>query len=466
MSATDRAEALRAWAERNGYGAKEPAPAQLFDEPDSARQAEFDAALDATQREPVVLNLPTTWDVYQGDCVALMRALPEGSVDAVVTDPPYEIGFMGKTWDSTGVAYDPATWAEALRVLKPGGHLLAFAATRTYHRIAVAIEDAGFEIRDMVEWIYGTGFPKSLDVSKAIDKAAGAEREVVGSRTDGAGNGSVVGLGSERSMETEFDITAPATPDAARWDGWGTALKPAHEPIVLARKPLTGTVASNVLEHGTGALNIDGTRVEGPVGSDGRADPGNGAGRGIVYGTFAGTPAAGDHPESARHNAQGRWPANLILGPDAAADLDESVDSVSRFFYVAKPSRRERDAGLEDREAKGGTLGHKRCAACGRQKVNVPGSECKCPEPREWVAVEDHSPRKNSHPTVKPVALMRYLTRLVTPPGGLVLDPFAGSGSTGMGAVTEGFRFLGLELDADHVAIARARIEHAAKEAQ
>ena len=198
-----------------------------------------------------------------GDCRERLKELPDCSVDSVVTDPPYELGFMGKSCDSTGVAYDVTVWRECLRVLKPGGHLLAFGGSRTYHRLAVAIEDAGFQIRDQIMWVYGSGFPKSLNISKAIDKAAGAELEVIGIRTDGMSSTAMKpdkGWNAN-SMGSVLDITAPATAEAKEWDGWGTALKPAHEPIVLARKPLDGTVANNVLTHGVGGINIDGCRV-------------------------------------------------------------------------------------------------------------------------------------------------------------------------------------------------------------
>ena len=201
--------------------------------------------------------------LYQGDNRIILKEFPDNSVDSIVTDPPYELGFMGKKWDASGIAFNVEVWQEALRVLKPGGHLLAFSGSRTYHRMAVAIEDAGFEIRDQIMWIYGSGFPKSLDVSKAIDKAAGAEREVVGTRPGGAGNGSVVGLGSPSVMDVNVPITFPATAEAKQWQGWGTALKPAHEPVVVARKPLIGTVAENVLTYGTGGLNIDESRISG-----------------------------------------------------------------------------------------------------------------------------------------------------------------------------------------------------------
>jgi SAM-dependent methyltransferase len=202
--------------------------------------------------------------VLHGDCREVMRTMPDNSVDAIVTDPPYELGFMGKSWDSTGVAYDIKVWQECLRVLKPGGHLLAFGGSRTYHRLACAIEDAGFQIRDQIMWVYGSGFPKSLNISKAIDKAVGAEREVIGTR-----RGVVKGTGgrynwhtdSEDTGQTIISDTIPTTAEAKEWEGWGTALKPAHEPIVMARKPLDGTVANNVLTHGVGGINIDGSRV-------------------------------------------------------------------------------------------------------------------------------------------------------------------------------------------------------------
>jgi hypothetical protein len=392
-----------------------------------------------------------------------MRGMDEASVDAVVTDPPYELGFMSKAWDRTGVAYQPETWREALRVLKPGGHLLAFGGTRTYHRLACAIEDAGFEIRDCLVWMYGSGFPKSLDVSKAIDKAAGAQREVIGTdearlaRLRNQLDGSVSTGEQWEHGPRDVSITAPATPEAARWQGWGTALKPAHEPIVLARKPLTGTVAANVQAHGTGALNVDGCRVGLVDGVDDsqlrtmrrseRANDGWGM-----------NTTGSDEPQVV--NPAGRWPANVALDPEAAAMLDEqsgerpgmsgggnhredyegglfgAIDcshtargdsgGASRFFYCAKASRAERSVGLPNGQ-------------------------------------------RSSHPTVKPISLMRWLCRLVTPPGGTVLDPFAGSGTTGCAAVLEGFDFIGCERETEYVAIAEARIawwaEHRGREA-
>lgn len=259
--------------------------------------------------------------LWHGDCLDVLPTLPDASVDSVVTDPPYELGFMGKGWDATGIAYNVTVWRECLRVLKPGGHLLAFGGTRTWHRLAVAIEDAGFELRDSIAWLYGSGFPKSLDVSKAIDKAAGAEREVVGTQllrgtaaSSSAHIGNLAGgtgVGAKRSI----DITAPATPDAERWQGWGTALKPAFEPVVVARKPLQGTVAANVLAWGTGALNIDATRIS--TDEDRRRNARGGDNGLNGEGTFRiRERRADDQPLTA-----GRWPANVLLGHTPDCDV-------------------------------------------------------------------------------------------------------------------------------------------------
>jgi site-specific DNA-methyltransferase (adenine-specific) len=338
--------------------------------------------------------------LHHGDCLEVLRSLPDCSVDSVVTDPPYGLSFMGKRWD-----YDVPSvevWAECLRVLKPGGHLLAFAGTRTQHRMAVRIEDAGFEIRDMIAWVYGSGFPKSLDVSKAIDKAAGAEREVVGQH--GAPAKSIYSQGKQE-LPQEVNITAPATPEAKQWEGWGTALKPALEPITVARKPLIGTVAENVLQHGTGAINVDGGRV----GTEELANPSgiSNAMGGVTIGKYQG--GNQDYSGSGATNPLGRWPANFIHdGSEEATDL---LGASARFFYCAKASKADRG--------------------------------------------------ENHHPTVKPTDLMRYLCRLVTPPSGIVLDPFMGSGSTGKAAMLEGFAFVGIEREAEYIDIAKARIQSA-----
>jgi DNA modification methylase len=346
--------------------------------------------------------------VLLGDCRELLRDLPDECIDAIVTDPPYELGFMGKRWDASGIAYNVDVWRECLRVLKPGGHLLAFGGTRTYHRMACAIEDAGFEVRDSIHWIYGSGFPKSLDVSKAIDKAAGAEREVgqrkltgtarIKGGQGGATSGDPSRLYATNEIRDTLPITAPATDAARQWQGWGTALKPAHEPIVVARKPLDGTVSENVLAHGTGAINVDACRV----GTSGGGWNGLGDTPRNAYGL-------GWKPDGIQRSVNGRWPANIVLDEDAGRELDEQSGGASRFFYCAKASKSERGEG-------------------------------------------------NTHPTVKPVSLMRWLVRLVTPPNGIVLDPFTGSGTTGVASVLESFQFIGCEQSEEYANIANSRI--------
>jgi DNA modification methylase len=413
-----------------------------------------------------------------GDCVDILPTL--GRVDACVTDPPYGLSFMGKKWD-----YDVpsvAIWQECLRVLKPGGHLLAFAGTRTQHRMACAIEDAGFEIRDMIAWVYGSGFPKSADVSKAIDKESGVEREVVGSKigqpgyslTDGKGGLYGGGFGADGTGDGECRITAPATEAAKQWEGWGTALKPAHEPITVARKPLVGTVAANVLEHGTGGLNIDMCRVgtDGGTTRSGQADyPKNPDGTEDRSHSWART-GHGIEPTNS-----GRWPANLIHdGSDEVVGLFPQTKSgkaevgtgkgfaenasgiastgkiascfgdsgsAARFFYCAKASKRDRDEG---------------CEGLGERKAGALNMRTDAHSERNGM---DTAPRRNHHPTVKPTDLMRYLCRLVTPKGGLVLDPFMGSGSTGKAAIMEGFGFIGIERDPVYFDMAVARVQAA-----
>ena len=376
--------------------------------------------------------------LLHGDCLERLRELPACSVDACVTDPPYGLSFMGKKWDYDVPGED--IWRECLRVLKPGGHLLAFAGTRTQHRMAVRIEDAGFEIRDMIAWVYGSGFPKSLDVSKAIDKAAGAEREVVGVGESWNRPDSKAGDAARMNASPGiYNITAPATEAAKQWQGWGTALKPALEPITVARKPFKGTVAANVLKHGTGAINIDECRV----GMEAR--PVMVRTETVVSATSMSGQSTGA-TSSGELTTLGRWPANLIHdGSDEVVGLfpeskgqqgaisgkepsgktnavygeyqqrNESEPrndsgSAARFFYCAKASKKDRDDG-------------------------------------------------NSHPTVKPTDLMRYLCRLVTPPGGIVLDPFMGSGSTGKAAMLDGFRFIGIEREAEYFESARRRLQ-------
>ena len=358
--------------------------------------------------------------LYLGDCLEILPNLPKA--DACITDPPYGLSFMGKRWD-----YDVPSvevWAECLRVLKPGGHLLAFAGTRTQHRMAVRIEDAGFEIRDMIAWVYGSGFPKSMDVSKAIDRAAGAARTKVPATGNLHKNTNLNDDGWSKIGDREplMDSNTPVTDAALQWQGWGTALKPALEPITMARKPLVGTVAANVLEYGTGALNIDGCRVAMSQ-ADNVHDYGRWPANLIHDGSdevLAGFPesASGAMTTSTRRAAQDA-PGSVCYGTyggnATSRNIAASKGSSARFFYCAKASKSDRGA-------------------------------------------------ENIHPTVKPTDLMRYLCRLVTPPGGLVFDPFMGSGSTGVAALREGFKFIGIEREPKYFDIACRRIEQAYKQ--
>ena len=394
--------------------------------------------------------------IYNMDCLEGMKLLDDNSIDSIVTDPPYELGFMGKKWDSTGIAYNIDIWRECLRVLKPGGHLLAFGGTRTYHRMACAIEDAGFEIRDQMQWIYGSGFPKSMDISKALDKKAGAEREVVGIKPgheefagrktkghlefkDGTEGFDRPWMHDDNKREMYHMQTAPATDEAKQWEGWGTALKPANEPIVVARKPISEkTIADNVLKWGTGGINIDDCRIE--LNGDYKCKAN---GRPSLTGLCDNyDPSKANQPDT-----QGRFPANVILDEEAGRMLDEqsgilksgalkpyqenhqnassykmnryktfvqpaNEGGASRFFYCAKASKKERGEG-------------------------------------------------NNHPTVKPLSLIKYLITLVTPSGGVCLDPFEGSGTHALACKELGFNYIGFELDPTYYAIAEERIKKA-----
>jgi len=477
-----------------------------------------------------------------GDCLDKLKELDDNSIDSVVTDPPYEIGFMGKGWDDSGIANNPELWKEVLRVLKPGGHLLSFSHSRTYHRQAVAVEDAGFEIRDQIMWIYGSGFPKSHNIGKAVDKIGGQsigwfgqwlrdwreennitqkeiaklfpsktggltgcvanwelglniptteqfntiienfdlpfenieelEREIVGTKNSACfGNEERHTIGASKSVEVDI------TKGNSDWEGWGTALKPAHEPIVMARKPLVGTVANNVLEYGVGGINIDGCRIGNEKVSIHHA----GSSSSETYGWNK-----GDKKDSSKdyYENEGRFPANIILDEEAGKILDEQsgdrgngwkknygvtdyngkqydsstqqcifgggftgkntyADSggASRFFYCPKASKKDRNEGCDDIETK---------PIKGRDEGQDKTSIAYKARPTE---------RQNIHPTVKPTDLMAYLVRLVTPKGGVVLDPFMGSGSTGKAAVREGMNFIGIEREDEYMEIAKSRIE-------
>ena len=381
--------------------------------------------------------------IYHGDCRDIMEGkLPDNWVDSIVTDPPYELGFMGKGWDGSGIAYNPEVWENAYRILKPGGHLLAFGGTRTWHRLASAIEDAGFEVRDSIAWMYGSGFPKSHDVSKGIDKAAGAKRQVVGNGENYGASTAADGKQAYGDYAGEWTITAPATPAAQQWQGWGTALKPAHEPIVVARKPLIGTVAANVLTHGTGALNIDGSRIGTNGGTKGSEFVPNST---PIYGK-----GFGGKVTIEQLNA-GRWPANVILDESQAAELDKQSGN--------RPGMRtQRDNKTHDSSFHG-YLKSNIVAGETREGYNDSGGASRffyCPK-----ANKKERPNVDgvAHPTVKPLALMRYLCKLVTPPGGTILEPFSGSGATIEAALLEGFNVIGIEMTKEYLPLIMARIE-------
>jgi site-specific DNA-methyltransferase (adenine-specific) len=374
--------------------------------------------------------------LYREDCRFILPTLK--NLAACVTDPPYELGFMGRKWDSAGVSIDPATWQAVLASLLPGAHCVAFAGTRTYHRIACAVEDAGFDVRDMNAWVYGSGFPKSLDVSKAIDKEAGAEREVVGPGNRHNSKRCAVAHGDTKRLAGGVpDITAPATEDAARWQGWGTALKPAFEPACLARKPLDQkTVAKNVLTHGTGALNIDACRIEGGK-------------KQLSAGTLNGYGGSkGGHYElgtGAKYSNEGRWPANLCH--------DGSEKVLALFPTVKGGGGTEARVADENRVAYG---------TFGGTPAKRPSYETDSGSAARFFYCPKVSPKErgdSKHPTMKPVALMEWLCKLVTPPGGTIVDPFMGSGSTGVAAVRNGFGFIGIESDPESFETARKRIE-------
>jgi len=404
--------------------------------------------------------------LYPGDCLDALRALPDSSIDSCVTDPPYALasnvkrfggknaapakegvygrsgrGFMGKEWDTGERAFAVEFWAEVLRVLKPGGHVLAFSGTRTYHRLACAVEDAGFEIRDQIGWLYGSGFPKSHDVSKGIDKAAGAEREIIAKgravkRMIPGADQNKVGWEKNSGRVYEPTQTAPATDEGSQWQGWGTALKPAWEPLVVARKPLDGTVAANVLAHGTGALNIDGCRVNADIsemqGRSGKPTENKVYGEGISQNQVG----------IWEPNTSGRWPANVIH--------DGSEEVLAAFAaYGDRPTGK----------GGGANLGYHGCGTTGPDATRGFGDAGTAAR-FFYTAKADADDRVGSkHPTVKPINLMRYLVRLVTPPGGVVLDPFAGTGTTGQAAFLEGFRAVLVERETEYQADIARRME-------
>jgi site-specific DNA-methyltransferase (adenine-specific) len=386
----------------------------------------------------------TTYQIIHGDCLEVMRGMEAESVDAIVTDPPYELGFMGKAWDQTGIAYNKEMWAECLRVLKPGGYLLAFSGTRTYHRMASAIEDAGFEVRDMIEWVYGSGFPKSLNIGKAIDKLQGNERKTVREyETHDIRN---AGL-----MDKKGAMTVSETKGTSEWEGWGTALKPAHEPICMARKPLSEkTVAENCLKWGTGGINIDESRVGENPGYKYRADAN-------------GTTFHGQQGERIKQTAEkkgseyiesnlGRFPANLIH--DNSEEVRECFPENKSSSAIRK-NNQSNTSGAEN-----GAICYGKYNDCDTFGYADSGNASRFFKAIICTAKASKSDRGegNYHPTVKPVKVMEYLINMVTRQGCVVLDPFCGSGSTGVAALQMGRNFIGIELNPDYVELARRRV--------
>lgn len=400
--------------------------------------------------------------ILHGDSLDVLKTLDGCSIDAVITDPPYGLGntspkhvaeclrawssgetwkptgrgFMGKSWDSW--VPPPELWREVFRVMKAGAHGLVFASSRTQDLMSISLRLAGFEVRDTLQWLYGSGFPKSHNVALSIDKLQGHSNR-----------GRAIPVASRyqaSDVEETHKLTSnPVEAYSARselggpWMGWGTALKPAYEPAILIRRPLEGTIANNVLEHGTGALNIDAARIALQERESTYVAPRAHSDRSIKgSGGWKNTSAVTGSMN--RDCDKGRWPANVLLDEESARVLDAQAGNVSRFFYCSKASKREREAGLDGRE----------------KKVTTDGRTTPIDNPY----LRGDTERRNTHPTVKPLDLMRYLVRLITPPDGVVLDPFAGSGSTLCAGALEGFRVLGIEREVEYVEIARARLAH------
>lgn len=392
------------------------------------------------------------YKLYNGNMLDMLDIIDPCSIDAIITDPPYELNFMNKGWDNSGIAFQKETWEKCFQVLKSGGYLLAFGGSRTSHRIACAIEDAGFEIRDTIMWLYGSGFPKSMNIGLAIDKKMGIESEVIGIGTSGKEETHTRSLNLVKGgFGGKFEIKKAQN----EWNGWGTALKPSYEPIIVARKPCEGSCVDNVLKYGVGGINIDECRID----TNGEL---------IDNHKVSGTPFmrnADEYNQVDRSKSDsGRFPANTILTYDET-DFDEvcggmpntkgsgetrknTSGTAARYFYCAKASKRDRDEGLENFEPQKGIRSN---------------------APRENEEIKT-KPRKNIHPTVKPTSLMQYLVRLVAPKNGIILDPFNGSGSTGKAVMYENkdrnanYKYIGIELTEEYLPITQARIEYAQKE--
>jgi len=428
-----------------------------------------------------------TYTIYNGSMLDMLEVIQPNSIDSIVCDPPYELNFMNKGWDNCGISFNPDTWKKCYEALKPGGYLLAFGGSRTFHRIAVAIEDAGFEIRDTIMWLYGSGFPKSMNIGLAIDKKNDIKSEIIASYERYNEPSGIVNIGQGERKKVIHKVKKASN----EWQGWGTALKPAYEPIIVARKPIEGTVVENVMKWGVGGLNIDGCRIEGePIQVN------------VSFKKEIQSEGWGTKRANTELQNQGRFPANVIhdgseeveglfphtksgkMLPKHKRTTDQSPNgiygkfdvnhplsetygdsgSAARFFYTAKASKKDRDEGLEAFEA---TEGHAKgngldrvCEFCGTPQLKA--ELCKCPV-KSWIA----KPKKNTHPTVKPCELMQYLVRLVAPKGATILDPFMGSGSTGKAVMFENrernanYKFIGIDLEEKYCQIAIARIDYA-----
>lgn len=426
------------------------------------------------------------YKLFNGNMLDMLQVIEKENIDSIVTDPPYELNFMSKGWDNSGIAFNPETWKQCYEALKPGGYLLAFGGSRTYHRIAVAIEDAGFEIRDTIMWLYGSGFPKSMNVGLAIDKKNGVESEVIGIGQSGSSDTHTRTMNSETkdgksAFGGEYEIKRATN----KWNGWGTCLKPSFEPIIIARKPFKGSLVDNVIKNGVGGLNIDECRVGNETISIHNAPKG----------TFAGGEYGRGSDTSSYRDSTGRFPANTILTYDDT-DFEEvcggfpntktgnikphknksngvcnfntqnetinyfngDSGSASRYFYCAKASKKDRDEGLDEFETKSHEeINNRKEGSAGATRQYGGGTN-------PFLSVS--CPRKNTHPTVKPAELMQYLVRLVTPNGGTILDPFNGSGSTGKAVMYENkernknYKYIGIELTEEYLLIAKARIEY------
>lgn len=416
------------------------------------------------------------YKIYQGNMLDMLEVIHPNTIDSIITDPPYELNFMSKGWDNAGVSFNKETWEKCYEVLKPGGYLLAFGGTRTYHRIACAIEDAGFEIRDCIMWLYGSGFPKSMNIGKEYDKRMGNERDVIGTTKIGK-----TSLGDSSGWDTSENMKkikesgyVNVTKGTSYWEGWGTCLKPAYEPIIIARKPFKGSLVDNIIENSVGGLNIDECRV----GNEERTYKGMSINKPEGAGCFRDDNWT---PKDIEVTVSGRFPANVILTYDET-DFDEVCDgfpntkgdsrkskptynkgfwgntesvesnslysdsgSAARYFYCAKASKKDRDEGLDNFESKTTDDGRK--------------------TPIDNAFLRGETQRKNTHPTVKPTELMQYLIRLVSPKGATILDPFMGSGSTGKAVMYENkernanYKFIGIELTEEYLPIAEARIK-------